>query len=245
MTELKKLQKNRKLLLHMIKEYNFKFDELIINQEEISSVLGYADNPLPASFNEYVKMALHDAKYLTDIRGAYTILENVKIDYKKHSLLVGEKELKVGKAVCSELKGAERLAFYVCTAGKIISEKSTSLLQGSDPVLGYVYDVLGSIITEAAGDKMQSFLKSENVINGDQLTNRYSPGYCQWPVSDQHKLFSFFHENICGISLTDSSLMNPVKSISGVIGIGKNVKYREYVCTLCSSKDCIYRKIKK
>lgn len=152
-------------------------------------------------------------------------------------------QLSVGKAVCNELKGSERLAFYVCTAGKTISEKSTSLLQGDDPVLGYVYDVLGSIITEAAGDRMQSFLKSGIEINGDQLTNRYSPGYCQWPVSDQHKLFSFFHENICGVSLTDSSLMHPVKSISGVIGIGKDVKYREYVCTLCSSSNCIYRKI--
>jgi hypothetical protein len=227
----------------MIKEYNFKFDELIINQEEISSVLGYGDSPLPAPFDEYIEMALYDAKYLTDIRSAYRIFEDVKIDYKKYSLLAGKQELNVGKAVCSELKGAERLAFYVCTAGKTISEKSASLLKGNDPVLGYVYDVLGSIITEAAGDLMQSFLKSETEINGDQLTNRYSPGYCQWPVSDQHKLFSFFHDNICGVSLTDSSLMNPVKSISGVIGIGKNVKFRTYVCDLCSSKDCSYRKI--
>lgn len=126
---------------------------------------------------------------------------------------------------------------------KTISEKSASLLQGDDPVLGYVYDVLGSIITEAAGDRMQSFLKSETEMNGEQVTNRYSPGYCQWPLSDQRKLFSFFHENICGVSLTDSSLMHPVKSISGVIGIGKNVKYREYICSLCSSSNCIYRKI--
>lgn len=227
----------------MLKEYNFKFDELIINQEKISSVLGYGDGSLPEPFDEYVKMALYDAKYLTDIRCAYTILDNVKIDYKRYSLRVGEQDFNLGKAVCNELSGAERLAFYVCTAGKIINEKSASLLQGNSPVLGYIYDVLGSIITEAAGDRMQSFLKSETEINGDQLTNRYSPGYCQWPVSDQHKLFSFFHENICGISLTDSSLMNPIKSISGVIGIGKNVKYREYVCTLCSSRNCIYRKI--
>lgn len=227
----------------MIKEYNFRFDELIINKKEISSVLGYGDSPLPEPFVEYIEMALHDAKYLTDIRGAYTLIEDVKIDHKKHRLMAGKQELNMGKAVCNELKGAERLAFYVCTSGKTISEKSANLLHGNDPVLGYVYDILGSIIAEAAGDRMQSFLKSETEANRDRLTNRYSPGYCQWPVSDQHKLFSFFHENICGVTLTESSLMNPVKSISGVIGIGKDVKYREYVCTLCSSSNCIYRKI--
>lgn len=228
----------------MIKEYNFKFDELIINQGKISSVLGYGDGSLPAPFDEYIEMALDDAKYLTDIRSAYRIFDDAEIDDKRYRILAGKQELNVGKAVCSELKGADRLVFYVCTAGKTISEKSASLLRGNDPVLGYVYDVLGSIITEAAGDRMQSFLKSETGINGEQLTNRYNPGYCQWPVSDQHKLFSFFHKNICGVSLTDSSLMHPVKSISGVIGIGKNVKYREYVCSLCFSKNCIYRKTK-
>jgi hypothetical protein len=227
----------------MIKEYNFKFDELIINQEEIISVLGYGDGSLPEPFDEYVKIALHDAQSLTDIRSAYRIFDDVEIDYKKYRLLAGKQELNVGKAVCSELKGARRLAFYVCTAGKTISEKSASLLQGDDPVLGYVYDVLGSIITEAASDRMQSFLKIETEMDGDQVTNRYSPGFCKWPVSDQQKLFSLFQENICGISLTDSSLMHPVKSISGVIRIGKNVKFRTYVCDLCSSKDCSYCKI--
>lgn len=108
----------------MIKEYNFKFDELIINQEEISSVLGYGDSPLPAPFDEYVKMALYDAKCLTDIRSAYRILDDVKIDYKRYMLLAGEQEFNLGKAVCNELKGTERLAFYVCTAGKTISESS-------------------------------------------------------------------------------------------------------------------------
>lgn len=51
----------------MIKEYNFEFDELIINQEEISSVLGYGNGLLPEPFDEYTKMALHDAKLMTDI----------------------------------------------------------------------------------------------------------------------------------------------------------------------------------
>lgn len=204
--------------------------------------MGYGDGPMPAPFDEYVKMALYDAKYLTDIRSAYRILDNVIIDYKRYRLLAGKQELNLGKAVCNELQGTERLAFYICTAGKTISEKSASLLQGNDPVLGYIYNVLGSIITEVVSDLMLSFLKNETEINGDQLTNRYSPGNCQWPVSDQQKLFSFFHEDICGVSLNDSSLMHPAKSISGVIGIGKNVKYRECVCTLCSSKNCIYRK---
>ena len=227
-----------------MKEFRFKFDELQIRQEEIKSLLGYRDVPLPAPFDDYVQKALHDAKDLTDIRGAYHITDDAVIDYEKYRILTGEQELRIGKAVCFELRGAERLAFFICTAGKTICEKSTQLLQGDHPVMGYIYDVLGSIITEAATVKMQSYLQDETELNGDRLTNRYSPGSCQWSVNEQHKLFSFFPDNVCGISLTHSSLMHPVKSVSGVIGIGKNVKYRTNVCTLCPSKNCIYRKTK-
>lgn len=229
----------------MIKEFNFKFDELIINLKEIGSIMGYGNDPLPAPFDSYVELALSEAQNLTDIRSTCRIIEGIHINNNEFIIQAGKHKFYVGKTVCNELIGAERLAFYVCTAGKTISEKAANLLYGNEPVLGYVYDVLGSIIVEASGELIQTFVKKEIENNGDLLTNRYSPGYCQWPVSDQYKLFSFFSENICGVSLTDSALMYPLKSTSGVIGIGKNVKFREYICNLCSSKDCIYRKIKK
>ncbi len=228
----------------MIKEYSFKFDDLAINQNEIAFILGYRNSQLPDPFGDYIKMALDDVRNLTDIKGAYQIIEKSRIDQQNFILHADSHEFEVGKAVCKELKGAEQLAFYVCTAGKTISDKSANLLYGEDPVLGYIYDVLGNMITEAACDLMQSFLETNVRQHGKLLTNRYSPGYCQWSVADQHKLFASFPENICGISLSDSALMTPVKSVSGVIGIGKYVRFKEYICTLCSSKDCIYRKIK-
>jgi len=226
----------------MIKEFIFKFDDLQINLETIKPLLGYRNVPLPEPFDTYVETALYDAKDLSDIRGAYLIPDDAAIDYEKYRILAGEQEFHIGKAVCFELRGAERLAFFICTAGKTICEKATQLLQGDDPVLGYVYDVLGSIITEVVAARIQTFLQDETESNEDRLTNRYSPGSCQWSLTDQHKLFSLFHDNVCGVSLTHASLMNPVKSVSGVIGIGKKVKFRTNVCTLCSSKDCIYRK---
>ncbi|MFN2335640.1 MAG: hypothetical protein ABR560_01615, partial [Bacteroidales bacterium] len=56
-----------------------------------------------------------------------------------------------------------------------------------------------------------------------------------------HKLFSFFKDNFCAITLTDSALMNPVKSVSGLIGIGRDVRYTSYQCHICDNKNCIYR----
>jgi hypothetical protein len=39
--------------------------------------------------------------------------------------------------------------------------------------------------------------------------------------------------------------MDPVKSISGIIGIGENVKNNPYTCRLCNQNDCVYRGIRE
>jgi hypothetical protein len=39
--------------------------------------------------------------------------------------------------------------------------------------------------------------------------------------------------------------MDPVKSISGIIGIGSNVRYNQYTCRMCEIDDCLYRKARE
>jgi hypothetical protein len=83
------------------------------------------------------------------------------------------------------------------------------------------------------------------MTSGMKITNRYSPGYCGWDVSEQHKLFRLIPDNFCGIRLTESALMDPVKSNSGIIGIGESVKMNPYTCSLCDLKECAYRKVRE
>jgi hypothetical protein len=114
-------------------------------------------------------------------------------------------------------------------------------MKEGDLLRGYVYDVIGSEVVENAVDRMQGELKKTAAAEGQMITNRFSPGYCGWDVAEQHKLFSFFKNNFCAITLTDSALMDPVKSVSGLIGIGRDVNYISYQCHICDNKNCIYR----
>ena len=145
----------------MIRQFNFRFDELTIDQQEIRKVLGYDGESLPSPFDNYLEEAISYASNLLDIRATYRLVEEAFVDKTKSVLLAAGNEFKIGKTVCNELKGSEQLAFFVCSAGISISEKSALLLRGEDPVLGYVYDVVGTAIVEAAGDLMQSHLKQE------------------------------------------------------------------------------------
>lgn len=85
----------------------------------------------------------------------------------------------------------------------------------------YIADAIGSVIAEKTADCMEIALDEYIHDRGWRHTNRFSPGYCGWHVSEQKKLFPLFPSaEPCGIRLTDSSLMLPIKSVSGVIGLG-------------------------
>ncbi|MDP2338731.1 MAG: vitamin B12 dependent-methionine synthase activation domain-containing protein [Bacteroidota bacterium] len=229
----------------MIKEFSYSFNELSVNQSEIAVLLGYPVGILPEPFSDYLEEAIIEADHLCDIKGAIYRTHDVRFSEKKHQIIVEGKEFGIGKTIAKELRHSDSIVFFLCTAGKGISELSRDLLSGDNPVLGYVYDVLGSVIVEAASHKIHQEIRNLADISGQLITNRYSPGYCQWSVDDQHRLFSFFPENCCGISLTDSALMHPVKSVSGIVGMGKEVKFREYTCDLCSLTNCFYRNSQK
>lgn len=225
----------------MIKEIVYSFDDLVIDREYLSAMLGFPDGVLPEPFDEYVTEAFQEAQQLCDIRGAFCFSENSWFSDDNSTLVINGTEFGTGKTVAKEFRNSSGFALFVCTAGKDISARSRELLTGENPVLGYVFDVLGSMIVETAADELQKEIKRIANDQGLSITNRYSPGYCKWSVADQHKLFSFFPANCCGISLGDSALMNPIKSVSGLIGLGKEVKFRQYTCDLCSQVECFHR----
>jgi hypothetical protein len=225
----------------MIREISYSIDELTLDIEYLSAMLGFPDGDLPEPFGEYVAQAIHEAESLCDIRGAFRFSENSGFSVNNSHIKIDGLEFGIGKTVAKELRNANSAAFFICTAGEGISRRSQDLLKGDDPVFGYVFDLLGSMIVESATDLLQAEIKQMALSEGFQITNRYSPGYCKWSVADQHKLFSFFPPNCCGIRLTDSALMHPIKSVSGIIGIGVAVSFREYTCNLCSQVDCFQR----
>ncbi len=228
----------------MIHNYQFNFQELEIPKEEISQLLGYDGEEMPEPFGSYLDEAYQDAAHLCNIRGAVYISENIEFIANNSSFAIEGQHFDAGKLISRQLKKATSLALFICTAGEGISKKSQELLHGDDPAKGYVYDVLGSITVETAMDKIQKQLSQKFAASGEKITNRYSPGYCDWSVAHQHKLFSFFPEKQCGISVNSSALMHPIKSVSGVIGIGKEVKFNKYHCEMCTSGNCIYRSLR-
>lgn len=154
------------------------------------------------------------------------------------------RDFSVGKIITRQLRGSQRYLFFVATAGMEFEEFQHRLKEEGDMVRIFIADAIGSVIAELTADRMEEALEAFIGPSGWKHTNRFSPGYCGWHVSEQQMLFTLFPDgHPCGVSLTESSLMTPIKSVSGVIGIGENVRKLEYSCGLCDYKQCYKRKI--
>ncbi|MBO6189141.1 MAG: methionine synthase [Prevotella sp.] len=150
----------------------------------------------------------------------------------------------MGRIILRQLHGAEAYVLFICTSGMEFEAYQQRLKDAGDVVRIFIADALGSVIAEKTADRMEDHLQESIDKLGWQHTNRFSPGYCGWHVSQQQRLFPLFQGHTCGVTLTDSSLMVPIKSVSGIVGIGKEVRRLDYSCGLCDFKQC-YKRMSK
>ena len=82
---------------------------------------------------------------------------------------------------------------------------------------------IGAAAIEEWTDEAERDIRRE-LKEGETLVSRYSPGYGDWPLEAQRRLFELLDApRKAGVSLTDSLLMVPSKSVSAIIGVKTEV----------------------
>lgn len=224
--------------------FQFEFKDLKLIGSQIEQDLGFKEGEDSVIVTDLIEEVFKECKDIGSFRAEYNIYEAVEFINSDKSVNINNINFQLNQVVYGLLKKSLSIAVFLCTAGSEIGIRSKKEMQEGDPLKGYIYDVVGSEIVEAVSDLMHGELEKSVNVSGMKITNRYNPGYCGWNVAEQHKLFQLVPDNFCGISLTQSALMDPVKSASGIIGIGRNVKYNPYTCSYCDQKDCNYKRIR-
>ena len=224
-----------------VKEYSIPFDELSLTPVDVLTVIGYDDQKPPAYVHEVMQEVFEAASSMCTPCGGYSIIGDIAIDENRHTIRIGSPTFSIKKMITSQIRPAELIAVFACTAGPQLEDWSRKLLGGEDPAKGYMVDTLASMVVETAMDKIHDKLEKEFSAAGQYVSNRFSPGYCGWPLSDIHDLFSLLPTGYCDIRLNEAAFMIPEKSICGIIGIGTQITRSEYLCSFCEQKDCIYR----
>lgn len=224
----------------MIQEHNIPFNELSITLEEVYEAMGYGTETPGEEIQEIVEEVHEHVASFAIGRFMYFTADGI---LDKTTLQIAQKDLNIGPIIAKQLAGSEAFVLFAATAGQEFEQWMEKVKLCDDMVLQYIADSLGSCFAEKVADYMEDVLTWNIAPKNMKHTNRFSPGYCDWHVSEQQKLFSLFPTpSPCGIQLTESSLMIPIKSVSGIIGIGPNVKKMEYSCGLCTFERCYKKK---
>ena len=217
-------------------------DNIPISIEDVCSRMSNNLRSLDAHFQKSINDIFLHLSEKCHICAGYVIYPAYYDGTGKNDFCIGDARFNLGKIVRSQLKNSRQAVVFACTIGIEMENWARQVMEQGNPAESYLIDIVASTVTEKAVDYLHDYIGREMAIQNLNITNRYSPGYCDWPVSDQHRLFSLMPENFCGISLNESALMQPIKSVSGIIGIGPDVKFRDYLCDRCNVQDCTYRK---
>ena len=141
---------------------------------------------------------------------------------------------------------ADRLALYVATVGDPVSQAIGDLFDQQEPALGYMLDAVASEaadgLSHAAGRALMDRLRETEGVGDEARVLPYSPGYCGWHVTGQRTLFAALEPERIGVTLNASCLMQPLKSVSGVLVVGSGEAHRFHptyaFCEHCGTRQC-------
>ena len=173
---------------------------------------------------------------------------NMGIDsVEKGAVLLEEGQKFKSNKLSKTLKNCDEIICYIATLGDSIEDRINQLMQKKHLAQAYILDAMASV---AADNMVETFHQQMKDVYNDQnkqVTLCFSPGYCDWPLTDQKKLFGIFDSNELDVELTDSCFMKPRKSISGVFGItppDSNPREQSYnPCSECHRRNCSARRM--
>lgn len=158
----------------------------------------------------------------------------------------GEGENDTETPVGEILEQSDHLLLFAVTLGAETSNAIDELFRTNEFPLGCMLDAAASVAADAAAEVIeQRFAKSLTKFGWNSESGaalRYSPGYCGWHISGQKKLFEYLKPEQIGLTLRESFLMEPLKSVSGVVLAGPK-EMHEFdpsfpCCSTCETYYC-------
>ncbi len=214
-------------------------NEIEIDKKGILSRIGYSDDYEPsARISSLVDDYIDNYQDLIAPSYTYTIrnIESVEGD----RIDIGDSIVLESRKLSRLLARCNMVAIFALTIGNYLEDLVAYLAENGLILQATVLDAIGSGTAEKLAVQVEDDIKIKAGAEGMVISRRFSPGYCDWEVSQQELIFRSLDDNTTSITLTDSMLMIPRKSVSGIIGIGipGNEIENYNPCVVCLEKDC-------
>ena len=209
---------------------------------DLYKLMGYKGQKPEASILELVERMWSKLVDCCTPHAGYRLLDGGR--YETDKVKVADAVLHTGPIIAEAMGEASSIAIFTVTLGAGYDKWMQEIKQEDNIMHEFVANSMATVVAESITEELIAVLRKNVQEQGLKATNNYSPGYCGWPLMEQQLLFSFLPNGISGITLTESCLMLPIKSVSGIIGVGENALKRPYGCAVCNmQKRCHHRKL--
>lgn len=147
------------------------------------------------------------------------------------------------------LSQAIQIAVISLTIGSKLEEQVSTYFSNGEYTSGLLLDAAGTAAVEVAADQVCDFIKNQAARHGYLTLPRFSPGYGEWDITVQPLILDLSNGDVINLTVTDSCMLLPRKSITAVIGITANehsptvgYMYQDRTCPQCSQINCLARK---
>ncbi len=222
------------------RERRVPFADLGIGLAEVARDLGYRNGVMPGAVRAAVDRAMEEAADCI-AAAAVWVPRPARWDGVDATLSVDGTEFAVGEVIGAHMEGVIGVALFVVSIGESLEARARAMMKDGQMMEGYALDAVGSAAADACAAWVEKDIRAAAEGGGWRATSRLSPGYCGWATSEQQRLFSLLPDRPCGVRLTPSSLMMPIKSVSGIVGLGPDVEQLDYACGMCDRVDCFRR----
>ena len=218
-------------------------DYLEITRENICNRIGYiTDTELSPRIAALMDEYLDKAKSLVEPSYTYSIFDIRQV--KESIVLIDDSIIFESHVISQVLKPCTKVAIFTLTIGDRLEKMIAQLGDKGLIMESFILDAIASSLTEKAADFVHGIIGELAQLRGLSISRRFSPGHCDWDISQQKLIFKALKGISAGIQLSDDYLMKPEKSVSGIIGIGPHDSEVASCnpCKTCDKLTCTWRR---
>ena len=219
------------------------YSDIKIDRSAVCRQIGYSPDIEPSPrIAELIDEYLENASHLV-VPTYWSVIKD--IERVNESSAVIEGSIVVDSRVIADLlRLSSKVAFFISTIGPHLENMASKLADDAMIVQSYLLDAIGSCLAESLAGFVECEIASYGSSLGLSISRRFSPGYCDWDISQQEIVFRILRDEELEVEPSGNHLMTPQKSVSGIIGIGTiESEIGDYnPCKTCNKHSCIGRR---
>lgn len=212
-----------------------------LNKLEILRYLGYNNQTIDNHMETLLDQCIDEIRQIAQKRFVYHTYDIEKLN---HTLIFKNTTLSMdSKDIAAHLSQSDQCTLMAASLGLEV-DRRIAYYGKIDMTKSLILDACASTAIEALCDEAEEKVRLEAQEHGYNITSRFSPGYGDLPITLQKDFTNVLkaYPKI-GLTVTESSIMLPRKSVTALIGWQKEKCVTTInKCKLCLKENCLYRK---